>query len=87
MVEQTVRPAVPSITAEGEWHAFLWENGSMTDLRTLGGGYSTASAINDGGEIVGESQTASCQCHAFLWKNGFMTDRGRRGALTVPPWP
>jgi probable HAF family extracellular repeat protein len=35
------------------FHAFLWENGQMTDLRAEGGLDSRASGINDSGLIVG----------------------------------
>src|SRR6266567_1160672 len=60
-------------------HAFLWENGAMTDLGTLGGSLSAANAINDKGQIVGESTTASGEKHAFLWENGVMKDLGVPG--------
>ena len=38
-------------------HAFLWSNGTMTDLGTLGGDNSQGLAINGPGEVVGESGT------------------------------
>jgi probable HAF family extracellular repeat protein len=47
-------------------HAFLWENGSVKDLGTLGGEVSSANAINDRGQVVGESGTATGEIHAFL---------------------
>jgi probable HAF family extracellular repeat protein len=59
-------------------HAFLWQNGILTDLGTLGGGtlsgradVSDALAINDSGDIVGVSQDLS---HAFLYQGGRMYD-------------
>ena len=50
-----------SRTSNNEVHAFLWENGVMTDL---GGVSSGASSINSSGEIVGSP--------AFIYKDGEM---------------
>ena len=38
-----------------------------TDLGTLGGSESMAFAINDAGQVVGNSATASGDLHVFLW--------------------
>jgi probable HAF family extracellular repeat protein len=64
-----------SETETGERHAFLWQNGVMTDLGTLGGP-SYAVKINENGQIVGYSYTENGENHAFLWENGVMTDLG-----------
>jgi uncharacterized membrane protein len=37
-------------------HAFLWSNGTMTDLGTLGGNNSQGTALNDSGEVIGTSE-------------------------------
>src|SRR5205823_2114191 len=55
-------------------HAFLWQNGIMTDLGTLGGDFSFAQAINNYGQIVGATQTASGAYHDFVWESGVMYD-------------
>jgi probable HAF family extracellular repeat protein len=61
-----------STTTAARYHAFIWQNGAMTDLGTLpGGGTTKPVAINDHGQIVGDSGA-----HAFLWQNGSMTDLG-----------
>jgi probable HAF family extracellular repeat protein len=39
----------------------------MTDLGTLGGKYSFAYAINNGGQIVGASYLDPTTEHAVLW--------------------
>jgi probable HAF family extracellular repeat protein len=57
------------------FHAFLWQNGTMTDLGALRGYPSSyALGMNDKGQIVGESCTASALCHGFIWQNDTMTD-------------
>jgi probable HAF family extracellular repeat protein len=55
--------------------SFLWQNGKMTDLGTLGGPDTHASAINDHGQIVGQTTTKT-ESRAFVWQNGKMTDLG-----------
>jgi len=52
---------------------------TISDLGTLGGTSSVASSINDRGQVVGYSQTASGELHAFLWGKGTMTDLGTLG--------
>jgi probable HAF family extracellular repeat protein len=49
---------------------FLWENGKMLDLGTLGGTVGEANALNSQGHVVGFSNLAGdVNGHAFLWRN------------------
>lgn len=59
-------------------HAFLYSNGKMTDLGTLGGGdTSTGYGINASGQVVGSSYIAgNITQHAFLYSDGKMIDLG-----------
>jgi probable HAF family extracellular repeat protein len=60
-------------------HAFLYQNGAVTDLGTLGGEQSEATDINDAGDIVGFSDTGAVDGNgipvscAFLYRQGKMT--------------
>lgn len=64
--------------------AFLWADGKMRDLGALGGLGSSARAVNDAGQVVGDADTATKPYedhqpppyHAFLWQNGKMHDLG-----------
>ena len=66
---------------------FLWENGSMRDMGTLGGPDTLPEAMNERGQIVGQSYTSSIPnpgsgiptIDPFLWQNGNMVDIGGLG--------
>ncbi len=58
--------------------AFLFRNGRMIALGALGGRFSTATAINNKGDITGSAQTAhhGSSRHAFLYRGGRTMDLG-----------
>jgi probable HAF family extracellular repeat protein len=63
-------------TAGGAWHPFLWQNGVMADLGTLGGSAGIATDVNSLGQITGMSYTAGGDIHIFLYASGAMQDLG-----------
>lgn len=64
------------VVGDLDGRAFLWQNGSMTDLGTLGNSYATS--VNDAGEVAGQYSTGYGE-RAFLWANGSMTNLGTLG--------
>jgi probable HAF family extracellular repeat protein len=59
--------------------AFLWEQGTLTNLGSLGGDETWPKDINEQGQVVGASRTAAGEIHAFFWERGVMTDLGKSG--------
>ena len=62
-----VGDALPA--GSGDEHAFLYNNGTMTDLNSLipsGWILEVANAINDNGQIVGQGINSQGQSDAFL---------------------
>jgi probable HAF family extracellular repeat protein len=66
-------------TADGDYRAFVWSNGTMRKLGTLGGNMSAAYAINDRGVVVGHASLPGGAWHAFAQRNGRMWDLGTLG--------
>ena len=58
---------------------FLYQNGVMTDIGTLGGTDNIASTINDAGQITGYSDRADGVIDPYVWTKGNMQDLGGLG--------
>jgi probable HAF family extracellular repeat protein len=70
-----------SQTASGQYYAFSYLNGTMTQLETLPGATSSiATGVNNSGQIVGWSliplNEHTSRYHSFLYSNGTVTDLG-----------
>jgi probable HAF family extracellular repeat protein len=59
--------------------AFIWENGKMTDLGNFGGTCTFAIAMNNRGQVIGNSTLTDETQHAFLWERGELKDLGTFG--------
>ncbi len=70
-----------SLLSQAGNHAFLYSGGQLKDLGTLGAVFDSSYAygINNAGQVIGVSKTASGFYHAFLYSNGHMTDLGNLG--------
>jgi probable HAF family extracellular repeat protein len=62
-----------------DMHAFVYDNGVMADLGTLGGVNSYGRGMNDLGVAVGYSETAGGNNRAFKYEGGVMSDLGTLG--------
>jgi probable HAF family extracellular repeat protein len=59
---------------------FLWDDGRMIDLGTLGGTAGWPYGLNNKGQVTGQSRLADdVRYHAFLWDRGVLKDLGTLG--------
>ncbi len=63
-------------------HAFLYTNGSMTDIHPQGAFQSQASAVNEAGQVTGTFSLGDGDIHSFLYDAGTMTDIGAGASAT-----
>jgi probable HAF family extracellular repeat protein len=85
VAETGATPAELAAGAAAE-EAFLYENGQMIGIGTLGGATSVARAINEQGTIVGDStlQIGNGEFHVFVYDSvGGMRDIGQPGFNSV----
>jgi probable HAF family extracellular repeat protein len=72
----------PKKCVEHPWHAFVYSNGQMTDLGTIGGGdFSEGNAINLSGLVAGASATNNGGSAAFLWNGKKTINLGQQAPL------
>jgi probable HAF family extracellular repeat protein len=72
----TPNPATGAPTTD----PYLWTDGHMRDLGTLGGTRSTTNWLNNRGEVVGQSNIAGDHTsHPFLWDGEHLRDLGTLG--------
>jgi probable HAF family extracellular repeat protein len=67
---------------------FLWEDGDLIDLGSFGGTNGFGLAVNNRGQVVGQSNLAGdLETHAFLWDHGILTDlKTLGGTFSTPTW-
>lgn len=53
--------------SDGTFRPFLWQGGTLIDLRDLGAGFHGVTDVNDDGQIIGNVFISSGIDHAFIW--------------------
>jgi probable HAF family extracellular repeat protein len=75
-----------SYDAQGNFFGFVWRNGKMTKMGTLGGSWSQAYAVNNKGQVTGLAYTKNGGAHAFITSGGKLVDLGTISGPTSTTW-
>jgi len=81
-------PNFPNDPAYQYKRGFLYEDGVMSGIGTLGGDESWAYGVNESGQIAGEALAFGALNfkRAFFWEDGVMTDLGTLGGPYAFAW-
>ena len=66
--------------------AYVWRNGQLAKLPTLGGDSTFAVDLNDAGQVVGMSRLGGHRQRPFVWQAGKMTALSMPARRYTPPW-
>jgi probable HAF family extracellular repeat protein len=69
-------------TSTGLLHAFVWSNGNLVDLGTLGGTWSSVNGLNSLGQSAGTSSTPTGAFDAFFSTGSGMVGLGTLGGTS-----
>jgi len=75
-----------SYDSQGNFFGFVWQDGKMTKIGTLGGQWSQAYAINNRDQVTGIAYLKPGIAHAYLMTNGKLKDLGVLGGKFGTSW-
>jgi probable HAF family extracellular repeat protein len=74
-------------TADNQGHAYLWEDGVMTDVGDLGGIQSSVTGLGPSGHVIGLSGRTDGTLGAYVWHDGVLRDLGSLTGAGESPLP
>jgi probable HAF family extracellular repeat protein len=89
VIHEFIHDVIPDIKGQrlATTHPFLWEDGKMHDVGSLGGNFSQGFGLNGRGEVVGRSLLErDATEHPFLWRHGMLRDLGTLGGDNGEAW-